>query len=224
MGTSSGFPADWLAANNGSLPAAPGCPSAAGGQANDPVMLTIQVRAPTNAYSFSVSMYFFSAEYPEWICTPYNDFFVTLVDSTANNPADKNIAVYNDGNVLWPVGVNILQAAPGLFTQCHNGPITYVTGPSWGTCTAPQSSYDGCLGTNELTDTGFHGSSSAYCGNRYRGGGTSWLTMSGNVTPGELTTLRFAIWDTGDDIYDSVVLLDDFQWNVTASTPGVTPQ
>ena len=27
-------------------------------------------------------------------------------------------------------------------------------------------------------------------------------------------------WDTGDAWYDSVVLLDNFVWSVTASTPG----
>jgi Cys-rich repeat protein len=225
MQTSSGFPADWLAANGGTLPAAPGCPTATGNSALDPVMLTLQVRAPTNAKSFTVKMYFFSAEYPEWICTPYNDFFVTLVDAPGAevpNPPDKNIAVYQDGNTLWPVGVNIVHAAPGLFTQCINHQITYATGA---TCTGPQGFYNGCLSTDGLTNTGFHGTSNAICANNIpRGGGTSWLTMSGNVEPGEVTTLRFAIWDTGDWQYDSVVLLDDFQWNVDPSAPGVTPQ
>jgi len=55
------------------------------------------------------------------------------------------------------------------------------------------------------------------------GGATGWLNMTGNVTPGEVMTLRFAIWDTADEIFDSVVLLDDFQWSVEASQPGVQP-
>ena len=43
------------------------------------------------------------------------------------------------------------------------------------------------------------------------------------VTPGEVMEIRFIIWDTGDENLDSHVLLDDFQWNLSASQPGVTP-
>jgi hypothetical protein len=58
-------------------------------------MLKLRVRVPTNALSFSVQMHFFSAEWPEYVCTSFNDLFVTLVDAPgAMNPADKNIAIY----------------------------------------------------------------------------------------------------------------------------------
>lgn len=218
MGASSPVPADWLAANGGALPNAPGCPNVGGNTANDPVMLTVQVRVPTNAQSFSVMMYFFSAEYPEYVCTAFNDFFVTLVDSTnITNPADGNIAIYDDGANQWPLGVNILAAADGLFTQCSNGAI--------GQCGAADN-YNGCVGTGELAGTGMdtQGSTTFSCGyNGRHGGGTGWLQMSGNVTSGEVMTLRFAIWDTADQLFDSVVLLDDFQWSVEASEPGVQP-
>ena len=39
---------------------------------------------------------------------------------------------------------------------------------------------------------------------------------------GETIEIRFVIWDTGDPWYDSLVLLDRFEWAVTASTPGTT--
>lgn len=217
-GTTSGFPADWYAANGNTLPNAPGCPAPGGAQAYNPMMLELDVRVPTNAQSFSVMMYFFSAEYPEYVCTAFNDFFVTLVDSTnATNPADGNIAIYDDGISQWPVGVNILEAANGLFTQCSNGGIAQC---GFG------GNYAGCVGTGELAGTGFdtQGSTIYSCGYNGRyGGGTGWLLMSGNVTPGEVMNLRFAIWDTSDGIFDSVVLLDDFQWSVDASEPGVQP-
>jgi hypothetical protein len=65
MGTSSGFPADWLAANGGTLPNAPGCPGiAAGSSAFDPVMLKIRIRVPTNAHAYTVNSNFYSAEFP----------------------------------------------------------------------------------------------------------------------------------------------------------------
>jgi len=217
MGETSGFPADWYAANGNTLPNAPGCPAPAGAIAYNPVMFTADVRVPTNAQSFSVMMYFFSAEYPEYVCTEFNDFFVTLVDSTAVNPADGNIAIYDDGVDLWPVGVNILEASDSLFQQCSNGSIGQCGGGG---------NYNGCIGTNELNGTGMDTISSTFysCGyNGRHGGGTGWLNMTGNVTPGEVMTIRFVIWDTSDELFDSVVLLDDFQWSVDASEPGVQP-
>ena len=64
----------------------------------------------------------------------------------------------------------------------------------------------------------------AGCGNNNTtGGGTGWLKMSGNVSPGETMEIRFVIWDTADGIYDSLVLLDDWTWSVQASEPGVSP-
>ena len=60
-----------------------------------------------------------------------------------------------------------------------------------------------------------------YCGaNNLSGGGTDWLTTSGNVKPGETMELRFVTWDTGDSYYESTVLLDNFQWSLQPSTPG----
>lgn len=219
IGGTSALPADWLTANGGTVPNAPGCPGPDDNQAYNPVMLTVRVRAPTNANSFSVQMYFFSAEYPEWVCTPYNDFFVTLVDSAdPANPADGNIAIYDDGANTWPVGVNLVSAAAGLFTQCVNGTIAH--------CGAG-GTYNGCTGIGELTGTGFDvnfpGPLFSCVPTARTGGGTGWLTMSGNVEPGETFEIRFAIWDTSDPLYDSLVLLDNWQWNVDASQPGVRP-
>jgi len=211
-------PADWLAANNGAFPNAPGCPGANSTVANDSVMYKVRVRVPTNANSFSTKMFFFSAEYPEYVCTTFNDMFIALVDSSNGaNPNDKNIAIYSQGGNQWPVGVNLVKAAPGLFTQCTNGQISQC-----GTV----SNYNGCVNTTLLTGTGFDTvtQTNLSCGyNGMIGGGTGWLTMSGNVTPGEVMEIRFVIWDTADSLFDSVVLLDDWRWSVQASEPGVSP-
>lgn len=214
--TSSAFPAPWFADNGNALPNVPGCPALAGGAtAFNPVMLSLDVRVPTNAQSFSVRFYFFSAEYPEYVCTAFNDMFVTLIDSTnATNPADGNLAVYDDGVTLWPVGVNILAAANGLFTQCANGNVSQC---GFG------GNYAGCVGAGELAGSGFDVDANACGYNGDAGGGTGWLTINGNVTPGEVMTLRFVVWDTSDGVWDSLVLVDDFQWSVEASEPGVQP-
>ena len=75
----------------------------------------------------------------------------------------------------------------------------------------------------DLTGTGFDSFAAACTDNDDVGGGTGWLNMAGNVTPGETMEIRFVIWDTADSVWDSAVLLDDWQWSVQAADPGVTP-
>jgi len=212
----SAAPADWLGANGGNFPNAPGCPAALSNGANDSAMLKLRIRVPTNAKSFNVQMYFYSAEWPEWTCTYYNDMFVTLVTSTAaGNPADKNIAIYKLNNQNYPVGVNLVKAANGLFTQCQNG--------EYGCADWFGGTYNGCTGVGGLAGTGFDIIEGGCENGDTTGGGTGWLKMSGNVTGGEIMEIRFAIWDTSDPAYDSLVLLDDWVWSVQASQPGVQP-
>jgi hypothetical protein len=233
MGTTSPVPSDWLAANGDNFPNAPGCPDPQGGTtAHDPIMLRVRVRVPTNASSFSVSTFFYSSEYSEWVCSGFNDFFLALLTSQfvpgpgqAANPADRNLAFYDPppaGGSVYPVGVNLAFGNTGLFTQCVNGPTGCGAGSVAGTTTT-------CTGITQLLGTGFDitnppaqgAGDPGYCGASNRaGGGTGWLTTSGNVKPGETIQLRFVLWDTGDAYYDSVALIDNFQWSVTASTPG----
>ena len=212
----SGFPADFLMANAGSLPNAPGCPDPSGTTANDPVMLTLTVRVPTNARSFKLATNFFSSEFPEYTCSEFNDFFVVLLDSAytgvAANPTDKNLAFYEANGMKYPVGVNLAHGNTGLFTQCVNG----ATG-----CAGSTGSIMTCTGTTQLSGTGLDTPTPGSCdSNALQGGGTGWLVTSGNVNPGEIMKLRIAIWDTSDHILDSIAMVDGFQWSVDASQPG----
>lgn len=226
MGTSSDAPADWLAANGGAFPNA-NCPEPASTTANDPVMLELDIRAPSNARSFRLRSNFFSGEYPEWVCSAYNDMFVVLLDSIYDgdpaNPVDKNLATYTaPDDTVYPVGVNLAFGNTGLFRQCTNGATGCELGAIDGETTT-------CVGTGELAGTGFDvvapnppGPAKGGCTDGdLIGGGTGWLEMRGNVVGGEVFTLRIAIWDTNDSAYDSLVLLDDFEWSVESSEPGV---
>jgi hypothetical protein len=222
LNTSRPAPADWVLANNNAFPDS--CmypvPPNPDTNANDSVMLTLRVRVPTNARSFKTRMFFFTAEYAEWVCSNYNDFFVTLLDSAGEgNPADKNIAVYDDGENLWPVGLNIITVAPELFAVCQSGNI------------GCQGSIQNLLphtcaeGPEQLAGTGFDvvdTGNSCNVGDFPVGGGTGWLDMSGNVSPGEIIDIRFAVWDSGGHLFDALVLLDDWRWSLDAASPGVS--
>ncbi|HOW51175.1 MAG TPA: choice-of-anchor L domain-containing protein [bacterium] len=199
--TSSAAPADWYAANGDAYPSSPACGAGTGttGNTNDGVMAQFELDVPSTVHSFSFDIYFLSVEYSQYICSQFNDFFVALLDSTftssveaQKNPADKNIAVF-EGNA---VGVNLAPA--GLFRQCTN-----ISGSGWAVTS--------CEGTEELAGTGFEGQ-----------GGTGWLTVKGNVVPGETITLRLAIWDLGDHTLDSMVLIDNFKWGAATVSPGMT--
>jgi hypothetical protein len=220
-GKNSGFPADFLAANQGKLPNAPKCPAPdiAGG-ANDPVMLTLTIRVPTNAKSFTLSTDFFSSEFPEYTCSAYNDFFVVLLDSKYAgmnpNPTDKNLAFYTPPNSTdkFPVGVNLATGNTGLFTQCVNGD----------TGCAPFSTHGNiatCTSQSQLAGTGMDTPAGGQCNaNSVEGGGTGWLVTAGNVVGGEIITLRIAIWDTSDGNLDSLAIVDGFTWSVDEASPG----
>jgi len=218
LGAESGFPADWYAANSDTLPNAPGCPppNTASTQARDPVMLELRIKTPSNAASFSVRVNFMSSEFPEFTCSEFNDFFVVLLDSawsgTPANPTDKNLAIYTSPSMQkYPVGVNLAHGNTGLFQVCRNGE----TG-----CSGTPGSINTCVSDAELAGTGMETVDGACEPGSQAGGGTGWLTTSGNVNGAEIITLRIALWDTSDGNYDSVALIDDFRWSLNPSDPG----
>ncbi len=216
---------DWLGAANpplkaaGELPAAPNCGNITDpATANDSVMLVLTIRAPTNARAFSFNSYFFSAEFPEYVCTPYNDQFVALVDtpngtpSPIANPVDKNLMTLTQNNQKWPIAINIASGT-SVFSVCDSASKSQQ-------CQGQQVSTISCgLGATQLDGTGFEKPTTDNC---LVGGGTYWLTTAGNVIPGDVVQLRIAIWDVSDSIFDSTALIDGFQWLASATLPGTS--
>ncbi len=186
--------------------------------AKDISELALSVKVPANAHSFSFQFAYFSAEYPEYLCTQYNDRFIVLLQSTAINsgsmpaqqcvngasPATCNISYDNGGQ---PITVN-----NALFTVCDtfNGMNTQGVQVK-NTCT--QSA-------GLLSKTGYDRVTQG----EKAGGGTGWLTTTAPVTPGETINLRFIVFDEGDYKLDSSALIDNFQWHLTAvNGPSTMP-
>lgn len=195
-------PADFISAHDNILPTTKtGCPSGSG--ANDSVMLTVQLKVPTNALSLSFDFRFFSQEYWEYTCSEYNDFFIAMLDTGAEGiPADKNISFDSNGGYI---SVNTDQ----FFTVCE-----------------VKEGYTCPDGTDPLAGTGYdqqeEDTGGCTPGYHYYAGATQWLTTSAPVVPGETITLRFVIWDTSDQSYDSLVLLDNFKWSAEGTSGPVT--
>ena len=177
-----------------------------------------RLRAPTNAKAFSFNSYFFSAEFPEYVCTPYNDQFIALVDtpngtpSPIANPIDKNLMTMTQNNQKWPIAINIASGT-SVFSVCDAASKSQ-------NCGGQNVSNISCaLGATQLAGTGFETPQGDTC---LVGGGTYWLTTAGNVIPGDVVQIRIAIWDVSDSIFDSTALIDGFQWLASATLPGTS--
>lgn len=194
--------------------APPGYPKAAAGcpidsTVHDYIDLKLVMKVPANAQGFSFDFDFWSGEWPEYVCSSYNDSFVSFLTSSAVNAGTpSNISFDSVGN---PVSVNngfLDRCTPGTPTGCNvpDGPHVVATCGS---------------GVSELAGTGFGAPLDVYCTDTSTpGASTGWLTSSSPVTPGETITLELMIWDTGDQNYDSSVLLDHFQWLATSTAGG----
>jgi hypothetical protein len=176
---------------------ASGCP-VSGSNAYDSSGIKMKIRVPTNAKSFSYNFSFMSSEYPEWVCTAYNDHFVALLTGSTATPANP---AANSNNISFDSGSNPVSVNIAFFT---------VPGCPGTTCQTPV-----------LSGTGFEG----VCGTQTCSGSTNWLYTSAPVKGGEEITIHFAVWDQGDHKYDSTLLLDNWTWSGTTATikTGVVP-
>lgn len=169
---------------------APACPGIVSGEPHDAAGLEVVLQTPSNAKSMGFKLDFYTYEYPDYICSKYNDYFVALV-----SPPPPNLP---DGNVSFDKQGNTISANAGFLEVC-----------------SPQQAggktFACAKGTSQLGGTGFEGHAA-----------TGWLKTSVAVTePGKDVTVRFAVWDSGDGVLDSTVLVDDFQFEI-ADTPTVT--
>lgn len=194
-----GFPKD--------SPACPDVTTAQNTQARDAIALELELKTPTNARALSFDFDFYTYEWPEFVCSDYNDFFVALLKSShPNNPSDENISFDKLGN---PVSVN-------------NG-FVEVCDAAVGSQRPGGKSFACALGTSELVGTGFdvvdgildEESLSSHAA-------TGWLSTTAAIVPGEIIRVRFAVWDMFDEELDSTVLLDHFTWTLVEPTAPVT--
>ncbi|MFO0678442.1 MAG: choice-of-anchor L domain-containing protein [Polyangiaceae bacterium] len=191
---------------------ATGCGDATGADVRDVVSFKVQLKAPANAQGLSFKLNFYSGEWPEFVCTRFNDGFVAMITSMA-------VAGGSPTNVSFDSTNSVISVNNGFFDRCTPNTQTGCAGdppvPKTAECAA---------GTSELKGTGFGQPEGKYCGTNSAvaspGGSTGWLRTIAPVIGGETVTLEFILWDTGDQAYDSSILLDDFRWEEDAPRIG----
>lgn len=174
----------------------------------DSVQLHLELKVPINVKGIRFDFRFFSREYPEYVCSAFNDFFLAVL-STGHEELSK----YPDHNIAFDKNGNPVSINNGFFTTCRK--ISCKTAsdcPAFMTC-----GNDKFCSAGEDTCQDGDGAIEAYYPTPYnnvsgRGGGTAWLTTTAPVIGGETISLDFYIWDTQDRKFDSTVLIDNFKW------------
>lgn len=188
----------------------PACPGDVTGTPHDGAGLEIEVRVPTNAHGIAFDFNFFTYEWPGFVCSTFNDFFVALLEPFPGKQTDGNISFDSMGN---PISVN------NAFLDvcgCDGNP------PS--PCEAGGKLFNCALGNSELLGTGFGFDTGGAFGNDH--GATSWLTSQAPVTPSgakdSVIKLRWGVYDSGDGVLDTTTLVDRFRWILQAGVPVAT--
>jgi hypothetical protein len=167
-------------------------PWSQGGRARDLLWWSADVTVPAGARHLALDVAWLTAEFPERVGATANDTFVLWVSSEAFT---GNVATLG-GQPMTTTGLASLLAE-------HTGddPMLLRTGVDGGTGTP-------CTVQGAMTPS---------CP---RGAASDWLVLTAAVQPGETATIAGALFDQGDDLLDSMVLLDHFRWGCEACTPG----
>jgi hypothetical protein len=184
----------------------PSCPFVTTGIPHDGAAVQLTIKVPSNALGFSFDFNFYTFEWPGFVCSQYNDFFVAILDPIPMGQMDGNISFDQLGN---PVSVN------NAFLEvcgCSGGPP----------CIAGGKTFNCALGNGELQGTGFTDGFQDH-------GATSWLATQAPVEPNSTITIRWGVYDSGDGSLDSTTLVDNWRWvaepgTVVGTDPVPDPQ
>jgi hypothetical protein len=196
-----GFSKNYQGSHPSGFPkAAPACGlGAQSGPAYDQAALEVTLRPPAEALAFAFDFDFYTYEWPDYVCSAYNDVFATILSPKPSGQTDGNVSFDQEGN---PVSVN---TAFVQVCDCVGGPPC-VAPPDF-----PKIAFDCDLGPGELSGTGFEDRAA-----------TGWLTTEAPIVPGEDLTLRFVVYDAGDHILDTTVLIDNFRWRQESEGSPIT--
>ncbi len=182
----------------------PSCPDVVTGAPHDAAGLEVTLKTPTNAKSLAFNLNFYTYEFPHYTCSEFNDFMVALLTPKLAGQPDGNISFDAKGNTI-SVNAGFLEVC-----SCEGGPP----------CAAGNKTFSCALGRDQLLGTGFDDSEF----DAWNSAATGWLVTTAPLEqPGGEVTLQFAIWDSGDGVLDSTVLLDNFTFEVGDAPTKTAP-
>jgi hypothetical protein len=182
----------------------PSCPGVETGEPHDSAGLEIVLKTPTNAKSLAFNLNFYTYEFPGYICSQFNDFMVAMLSPKLSGMPDGNISFDAKGNTI-SVNAGFLEVC-----GCDGGPP----------CQAGGKTFTCALGRDQLGGTGFDESEF----DSFNSAATGWLVTTAPLeNPGSDITLQFAIWDSGDGVLDSTVLLDNFTFEASEASAQTAP-
>ncbi len=198
--------------NVGTWPKQGTCPGT--GDPEDAAVLDLKVRIPTNARSMGFSMRFFSCEFPQYVCSAYNDVLAVLALPLAG--ADSNTLIVNGARSPT---AQVLAATDPMYpdvafeTAGMAKNVIGVNNQSFFTACKPgaASGYNNCKGEADLAGSGFEGHAAS-----------GWLSTTFPVTPGGVYVFRVAIWDSSDQLLDSSAVLDAVQFSTKGTDRSET--
>jgi hypothetical protein len=173
----------------------------------------LTLTAPSDAHSMIFKYVFFSAEYDEWVGSAYNDKFYAVLRAASTNGGEDTIVnftkcrdpevYYNficeadqkgceEGEKYCYIAINTAYSDCCWFNGCPDGTSAQV-------------------GT-DISGTGFECALGQGVDSSGNGSSSGWLQTLWSIEPNETFDIIFHIHDTGDDIYDSQVIIDSFQF------------
>jgi len=197
----------------------------------DVVEWTLTLTAPENARVFSLKYVFFSAEYDDFISSPFNNKFYILLNAPQTTGGRDKVINYTDCRDpdqyfdFTGEGCNTLSGY-----CCYVAINSALSDCCWypfGSPFAPNPNAASCPGdppadNTNIAGTGFTCASNSFVDSAASGSSTGWLMTAWPIAPGETFTLTFHIHDTNDAQFDSEVLLDSFSFHEDIDEDGGT--
>jgi hypothetical protein len=121
-----------------------------------------------------------------------------------------------DGNVVFDQDGNAVSVNNSLLRVCapgEHGGKTFSC--PLGTASLAGTGIDDCMGSFLLPG----GLTGGFGGKKSFGASTGWLNTELAVQPGEVITIRFMIWDSGDSALGSVAIIDHVRFRLRSEPP-----
>jgi len=211
----------------------------------DQVQYHLVLDVPTNVHALEFRFVFFSAEYPEYTCTEFNDRFRAVIQSTHSDYTGYSCAggsvpvhpTYGDyshcRNISFDGSGNDISVNAAFFddprdtaTWSYNNLAgTGYLDPcldGWWVESEPWECTD-CTGTSGNPPGCGLPSSCDTLAYEDVGSSTAWLQTVANVVPGERIRIIFDVHDESDSYFDSRTIIDGFRWRfASVSGPSTT--